>query len=425
MASANQILGMNARQRQYKSQNSKRSFKIANSKLLAKRVLINAEVPVPQLYGVFSEMEQVREFDFSSITTSFVIKPSGGSGGKGILVIRKPLPDGRWLTINGENMTKEDLILHINDILEGQYSTFGTKHKAFIEERIPLHPKFKKYVPKGTPDIRVIVYNRVPVMAMLRLPTKSSEGLANLHQGAIGVGIDIASGVTLKGVRDGKKIIYVPDTKRKLNGIKIPRWSSVLKIAVEAAIASDLAYSGIDLLLHNDKGPVVIELNASPGLTIQLANNAGLKWRLDRVEGLKIRDADHGVRVGKALFAESFADKVKADEGLTIVRYNEQVGVRKFDKSIYELDAVINSGVYRSQIDKSLAEKLGLLSGENFLWRKRVGKSNQLVIEVVMYLKGRKVKSAISVVDLSRNKYKLIIGRHDLQGFLVDPSYIS
>jgi len=43
----------------------------------------------------------------------------------------------------------------------------------------------------GLPDIRVIAYNMVPVMAMMRIPTKESGGKANIHGGACAVGIDI------------------------------------------------------------------------------------------------------------------------------------------------------------------------------------------------------------------------------------------
>ncbi|HBZ98517.1 MAG TPA: alpha-L-glutamate ligase-like protein, partial [Pseudomonas sp.] len=39
------------------------------------------------------------------------------------------------------------------------------------------------------PDIRIIVLMGYPIMAMLRLPTRQSGGKANLHQGAIGVGV--------------------------------------------------------------------------------------------------------------------------------------------------------------------------------------------------------------------------------------------
>jgi len=36
----------------------------------------------------------------------------------------------------------------------------------------------------GLPDIRIICFNMVPVIAMLRIPTELSDGKANLHSGA-------------------------------------------------------------------------------------------------------------------------------------------------------------------------------------------------------------------------------------------------
>lgn len=422
MSKASDILGLNSRERMYKSLNSERAKEVANSKLLTKEVLAEYNVAVPELYAIFEDMEQVNQFDFSGIKTSFVIKPSGGSGGKGILIIRKPGQKAdEWIGIDGRLLKTEDLKLHISDILEGQYSTYSDVLQAFVEERVPLHPKLKKYVHKGTPDLRVIVYNQVPIMAMLRLPSKESEGRANLHQGAIGVGIDIASGITLTGVYKNQVIRFLPGTKRKLNGIKIPRWNSVLKTAVEASKAAKLAYSGVDILLHEEKGPMVVELNASPGLSIQLANQAGLKWRLERVEGLNIRDAEHGVRVGRSLFAEQFADKVKAEEGITVVDTFETIQIRDSQKNYHDVKAILKTGSYRSAIDGELAEYLGLLHPDNILWQQQRGKATNVVIEVMMMLKGKKIKTAMTVVKRKQSVNKVVIGRLDLQGFLINP----
>jgi alpha-L-glutamate ligase-like protein len=368
----------------------------------------------------------VWDYDFEKIESSFVIKPSSGSGGRGIMIVRKRAKVvGEWMGAEGNRLQAEDLRLHISDILEGQYSTVGVDNKAFVEERVPIHPKFRKYVHKGTPDIRVIVYNRVPVMAMLRLPTKESEGRANLHQGAIGLGVDMATGVTLKGVCRGKAVKYVPNSKRKLNGLKIPQWGLILKTAAAAAEAADLVYGGVDLLLHPEKGPMVVELNASPGLDIQLANKAGLKWRLERVEGIKIKNPEHGVRVGKALFAEYFSDKVKADEGVVIVDNFEIVKLRGMDKKYVEVEAMVDTGAYRSSLDEKVAEELGLLDEKNVLWERgyasSLGSSRRKVIGLTYYLKGRRVKTAVSVANRSRRKTKMLVGRLDLSGFMVNP----
>ena len=52
---------------------------------------------------------------------------------------------------------------------------------------------------------------------------------------------------------------------------------------------------GADIAIDRDHGPVFLELNARPGLSIQIANLDGLLGRLQRVEGLKIKTAEKGV----------------------------------------------------------------------------------------------------------------------------------
>ena len=111
-----------------------------------------------------------------------------------------------------------------------------------VEERVKTHPKFRKLAVGGTPDVRVIVYNKVPVMAMLRIPTEESGGKANLHQGAIGLWIDMATGITTHGVYKDEPIRYFPDTDKKVNGIAIPFWSEILKLAIQAQTTSKLNF---------------------------------------------------------------------------------------------------------------------------------------------------------------------------------------
>lgn len=422
MPDASHILGMNSRNQHYRVLNDLESRSRANSKLSTKKYLSKVGVSVPTLYGVITSQDDLANFSFDKITTSFVIKPSGGSGGKGILIVKKRTGSGnKWVSWDGDLLDEQDLRLHISDILEGQYSTFGTTHHAFIEERIGLHPKLKKYVDKGTPDLRIIVFNSVPVMAMLRLPTKESEGRANLHLGGIGVGIDIATGITLGGVHKRKLIKYLPETKIKLNGFKVPDWDQALEIAVEASKVIGLEYSGVDLLLHPTKGPVVIELNASPGLDIQLANNSGLGFRLDKVQGLQIRNTAHGVRVGKALFAEAFADKVKAERGVQVLNVYEPIRVIDGHGKNKNISAMVDTRGYRSKIDRALAQKLGLLEEENILWKKTFGRNVNEVVGMTFYLKDRKIETNVSVISREGYRTKFLIGRLDMQGFMINP----
>jgi alpha-L-glutamate ligase-like protein len=111
-----------------------------------------------------------------------------------------------------------------------------------------------------------------------------SGGKANLHQGAIAAGIDMASGTTLSAVWRNSIITEHPDTGNPVTDIKIPKWDTLLAIAARCYELTGLGYIGVDLVLDKDKGPLILELNARPGLSIQIANRTGLLPRLKLVE---------------------------------------------------------------------------------------------------------------------------------------------
>ena len=440
------ILGLNARTNLFSYRyNTKRGKFVADSKIQTAKILKKAGILSPTILKKFREPSEVYNLNWDSLPGSFALKPSRGLGGEGIIVVKKKasygnglaprspaLPAGRlgevgWITTQKEKVTIEDLKLHTLDILEGAYSMGNVPDVAFIQEYVGRHKAFRKYAYRGTPDIRIIVFNKVPIMAMLRLPTKESQGRANLHQGAIGVGVDIVTGITTRAIWHGEIIRQKPGTKRKLHGIKIPDWNQVLEIAVRAQIASGLGYLGVDVVLHPLKGPMVLELNAQPGLQIQLANMAGLKKRLERVEDLSVRDAEHGVKIAKALFAERFSDRVAAEEGIKNISVWEYIKVRAKDGVKHKVLAKVDTGAWRTSIDRELASNLGLLTADNILWSKKVrtslGKEERQVINLVFYLAGRKINTIASISKRSHLRAPIIIGRRDLVGFLVSPSY--
>ncbi len=427
MSNFSSILGLNARASLFSYKyNPKKGRKIAASKIKTEKALKKAGIPTPKIFGKFKNPRDLTTYNWKGLPESFVIKPSKGLGGEGILVIKKKAKDGNgWITTQRRRVLPEDLQLHILDILEGAYSIGNAPDIALVQEFVGRHNAFRKYAYRGTPDIRVIVFNKVPVMAMLRLPTKDSGGRANLHQGAIAAGIDIATGITTKAIHYGEPIRHKPGTKRKLHGIKIPSWTTVLEIAVKCQEAVGLGYLGADIILHPEKGPMVLELNSQPGLSIQLANMEGLKKRLERVEDLKIRDAEHGVKVSKALFAADFADRVRAKEGVKSVNVFEDIKILSSDKRKITVPAKVDTGAWRTSIDKTLAEDLGLLEKENILWKKPVhsslGRETRPVVNVTFWLKGKKIKTTAGVADRSRLRMPVIVGRRDLTGFLVNP----
>jgi len=425
------ILGLNARSKLFSyPYNTIQGRKIASSKLLSKKVLKKAGIPTPEVYAKFREPRKLLGFDWQSLPSSFALKPNKGLGGEGIIVVKKrarhPPSDGfAWITTQRKRVTIEDLKLHIWDIIEGAFSLRNVPDIAFFEEYVGRHKAFRKYAYRGTPDIRVIVFNKVPVMAMLRLPTRESGGRANLHQGAIAVGIDIATGITTKAYWHGEYIRHKPGTKRKLHGIKIPSWINVLKIAVYCQEVSLLGYLGVDIILHPEKGPMVLELNSQPGLSIQLANMVGLRKRLERLEDLKVRDVEQGVRIAKDLFASDFADRVRAEEGVKTVNIFEEVKLLSHDKRKIVIPAKVDTGAWRTSIDKTLAEDLGLFKKDNILLKRPVwsswGRKKRPIIDITFWLKGRKIKTTAGVADRSRLSRPILIGRRDLTGFLVNP----
>ena len=421
------VLGLNARTKLFSyPYNTKRGRNIARSKILTDKVLRNANIPTPIIYKKFRSIKDIYSYNWEKLPESFAVKPSKGLGGEGIIVVKERAKDpGFWLTTQKKKIGVADLKLHIMDVLEGAYSLGNYPDVAFIQEFVGRHKAFRKYAYRGTPDIRIIVFNRVPTMAMLRLPTKESGGRANLHQGAIGVGIDIATGITTKATYNGNLIKYKPGTERKLNGIKIPHWEEILKIAVSCQEVSGLGYLGVDIVLHPEKGPMVLELNSQPGLQIQLANMAGLKKRLERIEDLEVRDAEHGVRIAKSLFAERFLDRVKAEEGIKIVKASEEVKVLNSKGEKFKVLAKVDTGSWSSSIDKNLAKNLGLLNKNKILWYKKkmssLGKEERSVIPLTFWIAGRKVDTRASVSDRDDLTYPLLIGRIDLAGFLVNP----
>lgn len=424
MARASAILGMNARNRVYlDSYNRPGARRIADAKLLTKNILRKNKLPRPRLFKVFRKISDLEDFRWEKLGPSFVLKPNRGLGGEGIIVVEKGKQyAGEWITSEGKQIGIADLKLQVVDILQGRYSLQNLPDIAFVEERIPIHPFFEKYTWKGTPDIRVIVFNHIPVMAMLRLPTHESGGRANLHQGAIGVGVDIGSGVTIHAIHHNNPIVFFPGTRRKLQGLRIPYWDEVLKLAVQCQIVSKLGYLGADIVLHPEKGPMVLELNAQPGLRIQNANLEGLKRRLERVEGLRVDTAEKGVKIAKALFADpALMEKVGAE--VKVVPVFNEVEIETLMGERVTVKAKIDTGAWRTSIDKSLARSLGLLDPANILWEKGyrsvMGRERRPIIGLTFYLVGRKVKTAANVADRTGLKRPMIVGRRDLKSFLI------
>lgn len=279
------LLGMNQRNADYiLPHNPRRHYPLVDDKYLTKSLALKHQVATPKLYHLFSYEYELKQLQvLLQEHGSFVVKPAHGSGGDGILVIAKR-HGKHFFKNNGDLITLEDIQHHLSNILSGMYSLSGLPDKAMIEYKVTSHPVFSTVSYQGVPDIRMIVYQGIPTMAMLRLPTKSSQGKANLHQGAVGVGINQTTGITTTACCNNQLITLHPDTYCTLSGIKIPFWEKITEISAQCYDFSQLGYLGVDIIIDEQQGPLMLELNARPGLSIQIANQMGLKETLKKID---------------------------------------------------------------------------------------------------------------------------------------------
>jgi alpha-L-glutamate ligase-like protein len=481
-----EILGLNRRNQKYvRPLNPPSAKKIADSKLLTKRMLYRIDIKSPELFKVIRTKKQLEFLDWDSLPKSFVLKPNQGTGGNGIIVFfGKKKGQLAWIRPNGQIMDVHALKLHIENILEGRFSMGNVRDIALIEERLKNDKLLALYSYRGVPDVRVIIYNKIPIMAELRLPTKESDGTANLHAGGIGVGIDIASGLTTVAIHRRKKS-FVADSydvidktldleeNLPLRGIKIPYWDEILRIAVKCQIESGLGYVGVDIALDREKGPMVFELNARPGLAIQIANMAGLRARLERVEGLTVKSIKHGIRLAKDLFGGEIEEDIEEMSGKQIVNLVETVTIFNKPKTKIKLKtntvkikhettsvrAILDTGVTTSRIDSALVSQIGfdgameyfqdlnvpvkfndfieaqqfidahpeLPDGDREIVRlAKIVEDGKIVVKPVINVKlqirGRDREFEAIVSSQKDMIYPIIIGRRELQDFLIDPS---
>lgn len=281
------LIGIGERNANYVLLHNQRKFyPRVDDKFITKKLALAAGLPVPELYAlVRAEHEIAALHEILAPHEQFVVKPAHGSGGDGILVISGRRGD-KYRRSNGHLMSRGEFEHHLSNGLSGLFSLGGQPDHLLVEYCVQFDPIFDQVSYRGVPDVRIIVFLGYPVMAMIRLPTRMSDGKANLHQGAIGVGIDIPTGVTRRGVWGTEIIREHPDTERSIVGLTIPHWDELLHMASRCYELSQLGYVGVDFVLDRSLGPMILELNARPGLAIQIANGNGLGHRLAKVDAL-------------------------------------------------------------------------------------------------------------------------------------------
>lgn len=278
------VVGINMRNARFLLPNNpRRLYDLVDNKIRTKALAEAEGMTVAETYGVLQTPHDANRVEqILNGHEAFVIKPARGSGGKGIMVIDKKVGKN-YVKPSGSEVTPGDLKNHVSNILAGLFSLGGKKDFALIEYRVLPAKLLTALSYQGAPDVRVVMLHGYPVMAMLRASTKESDGRSNLHQGAIGIGIDIATGITVRAIHHGKPITTQPDLGVNLIGIQMPEWDTILRMAVTCQEMTGLGYLGVDIMIDETLGPLMIEVNARPGLAIQMANGIGLLRRLEPV----------------------------------------------------------------------------------------------------------------------------------------------
>jgi alpha-L-glutamate ligase-like protein len=279
------VLGINQRNLAFiQACNPRGFYPRVDDKTITKQICHQNDIPVPETYAVIRRYGDVRRFaELIGDRSEFVVKPASGAAGRGIIVIARRNGND-YETASGRVITQSELNYHLSTILSGLFSLGGQVDSAIVEQRIIMHPIMQGIAVGGTPDIRVILYRNVPVMAMVRLPTVASEGRANLHQGAAAAAVHLATGRTFGGVCKGHTITRHPDTGELIGDLHIPGWHSLLAAAMKLSDALEMGYIGVDFVIDAKIGAVVLEANARPGLAIQVAHRVGLLPRLELVD---------------------------------------------------------------------------------------------------------------------------------------------
>ncbi|MBP6859546.1 MAG: DUF1704 domain-containing protein [Candidatus Magasanikbacteria bacterium] len=392
------VLGINARNLLYISRfNSKANKSFADDKMFTKNYLQSRGLGAAKVYTVLKNYNDLKQFNPKSLPDNFVIKPNHGYGGEGIVVFAEK-KGNNFIDIAGQEYDWKAISRHISSILDGEYAISGLTDQAIIEERLVAHSFFKPYAKRGLPDIRVIVFNYIPIIAMLRLPTDESQGKANLHLGAVGVGIDIASGCATYGVYKNKFTRTLPGGE-KLSEIKIPHWDEILLAASNAQKVSQIGFLAVDIVLTTT-GIKILELNARAGLSIQIANQVPLRARLKKAADLKVPSPEKGVELCKALFSSNVSSDTRDTKD------------SRTPIGLFEHVELLNTGnnTVLAKIDPHYD---GVLLDKSLI----TNKTESSFINIK--LKGKRLTIPTTCGDLSSQPYKIIIGGKFLEHFTI------
>ncbi len=411
---SNKVLGFNQRHAYTDRAKNRSEFDIVNDKIQTKLFLEqNGITAFPKLIKHIDSLNKLNFVNWNTLPKSFVIKPAKGAEGKGIKVLYNKNKKGEWIDSSGSKFKATDLKQHCKDILQGAFGVHSFFDTVIFEERVRSHPIFKNYSFKGTPDIRILLYKNIPIQAIIRFPTKESTGKANLDLGAVGTGIDLATGITTFSIKGKKDYIeFVPGTKLRYQGLKIPYWNKILSTSIQIQQNLKLNIAAIDFLIDPDKGPLVVEINAQPGFTSQLINKSGLKSAIEKVKDIKTKNLAHTLRLSKDLFGGQVEEQLERISGKEIISSIIPVTLYHDTKKTQSL-AIVDTGQRTTTIDSQIARKLNIIDAP-------MNESEYYIENIQIKIGNQLVDSTCKIVKKEKDGYRVRIGRKDLANFIVD-----
>jgi len=403
------ILGQNARNLNYiKWFNDVIAKRLADSKLKTKDFLSKKWILVPKTLFIFKKHSELNEDIFEKLEPPFVVKPNNWFWWKGIFIFESKDQLGNYVANTWELFSKEKLLNHFSNILDGFFSLSWLRDRVVIEKKVVLNREIELLWKYWLPDIRIVVFNMVPIMAMLRVPTKESWWKANLHSWACWVWIDLWTW-KLTYITSHSKIVKTIPWIWDIRGIKIPNWEKALTIAVSVQQKTNIWYLGCDIVLDEEEGPLLLEMNIRSGLEVQVANVAPLKTRLEKVEWVSINSVEKWVRLGRDLFSWDIEDKIKN------ISWKKVLGLREY------LTLVYNGKKYKYLVDIKLSQASSIIDRDfarNILKIEEEKLESWAVrLDWILLWESKKIK--LIVKDLWN--INIILWINSLKWFMVDP----
>lgn len=407
MSRSHGVLWQNARNLLYiQSENFSHYKRLADSKLRTKKFLSSHWVAVPQTFAIIRNSKELSQELINSLEPPFVIKPNNGYGWKGILIIQEKRADTSFVTNSNEVITPKQLYQHCIRIIDWFFSLSWKRDSIFIEKKIELSQEIALLGKYWLPDIRIIIYNSVPVMAMMRIPTKESAGKANIHAGACAIWIDIWNGRLTYISHHGKQIKSIPGIW-DIRSLTLPDWDKILNLAVRIQYVTKIPFLWCDIVLDDRDGPLLLEMNVRPGLEIQNVNKAPLEARLKRIEGISVESTEKWVRIWKDLFWWIISERVESVSWKKVVWLREYLRFR-FKEKNYNYIADIRASQSDNYIDTEFAREI-------------LGINTDTQTQVRLETELLDVKRVLIFSCKNLAGEKLLVWKKALRGFFVDP----